>query len=502
MKHIRYMILAILVVLALGSLLPVLAQEEGSLLIWADTTRATVLLEVGQQFTDEFGVEVTVEEIGLGNGRDGLLNFGPAGEGPDILVAAHDSIGNFVANGAIVPIELGDLADSFTPSALSMFTYQNQLWGVPYSVESTALIRNTDLMPEPLAAWDDVLDTCLALRDSGAAQYALLVQTGDTYHHSPILTAFGGYVFGVNEDGSYNTADVGFNSEGMLAFGDWLAALVAEGCMVPAVTDDVVFDYFASGDLAMFITGPWFSQRIVEAGVPYAIDPFPGTAAGGVPAQFAGSQGFVISAFSPNQLLAETFLLDYVATVETMQMIFDADPRSSAFIGVDTSTDPNVEFFVAASATSQPMPAIPEMGAVWAGAGGALTLIAQGNDPVEALNAAQTQILNAINIQHRGLTIALVGDLQSEAGCAGDWDPACENTFMVDQGDNIWTITYTLPVGEYQYKIAYNGGWTENYGAGGAADGNNIPLSITAETEVTFTFNSETHIVTDSVNQG
>lgn len=497
------LVLVLLAVLALGSIVPVVAQDEG-LLIWADVTRADVLLEIGEAFAEEFGVPVTVQEIGLGDARDGLLNYGPSGEGPDIIVLAHDSIGVLVANGAIIPMDLAGMEDLFTPGGLNLFTYQGELWGLPYAVETTAFIRNTDLVPEAPATWEEVYEISKELRDSGASQYGLLVQTGDTYHHSPIFTAFGGYIFGLDEEGGYNTTDIGFDSEGMLAFGDWLGAMVADGLMVPDVNDDVIFSYFAAGDLAMFITGPWWSQRIVDSGVPYAISAFPGTEAGGVPAQLAGGQGFAISAFSNNQLLAETFLLDYVATLDTMQQLFDADPRPPAFVGVDTSTDPNLEFYVEASATSQPMPAIPEMGAVWAAAGNALTLIAQGGDPASSLVTADAQIAEAIQIQLAGTieSIALVGSLQDEAGCPGDWDPACEAAFLADQGDGTWVIVVTLPAGDYEYKVAYNGGWAENYGAGGEKDGPNIPLSLAEETEVTFTFSTETHIVTDSVNEG
>ena len=62
------------------------------------------------------------------------------------------------------------------------------------------------------------------------------------------------------------------------------------------------------------------------------------------------------------------------------------------------------------------------------------------------------------------------------------------------------TFTVTLPAGDYQYKVAINGSWDENYGAGGTANGDNIALSLAEETEVTFSYDDSTHLVTDSVN--
>jgi hypothetical protein len=36
-------------------------------------------------------------------------------------------------------------------------------------------------------------------------------------------------------------------------------------------------------------------------------------------------------------------------------------------------------------------------------------------------------------------SVALVGSLQSELGCGGDWDPACPATELVyDAGDDVW----------------------------------------------------------------
>ena len=71
-------------------------------------------------------------------------------------------------------------------------------------------------------------------------------------------------------------------------------------------------------------------------------------------------------------------------------------------------------------------------------------------------------------------SIAVVGDAQSEMGCAGDWDPACSATAMHDDGlngdatsgDGIWTYVGAPSVaGTYQYKMACDGAWAHQFGA-------------------------------------
>jgi arabinogalactan oligomer / maltooligosaccharide transport system substrate-binding protein len=506
MNRNKLLVASILVfTLLLSSLSFVTAQSE-TLVIWADETRAPLLIDLGEQFEDDYGIAVDVQQMGLGDARDQLLVAGPAGEGPDILVTAHDSIGQFVANGAIVPLDLAGLEDEFFPSALDLFTYSGQLWGVPYAIENVALIRNVDLVPEAPQTWQEVREIAEQLQESGDAQYGFLVQTGNTYHNFPITSAFGGYIFGVNDDGTFDVSDVGLNSEGGLAAAEWLSGMYQDGLMVPDVNDDVVFALFEEGQLGMLITGPWWSQRIIDAaeagGFEYSIDVLPG-AEGGLEQSrpFSGGQGLVISAFSENQLLAEQFLLDFVATQEFMQAIFDDNSRPPAFQDVDTSDEPNIEGFIAAGAEAIPMPAIPEMGAVWASSDAALTLISQGGDPVQAMNTAVSQIADAIQlVQSEDRIVVVAGNLQSEAGCENDWDPACLVTQLTDEdGDGVYTGTFSLPAGEYEWKIALNGGWDENYGVDGEPGGANVPLSLTEDADVTFEFDDNTKALTATV---
>jgi pullulanase-type alpha-1,6-glucosidase len=97
--------------------------------------------------------------------------------------------------------------------------------------------------------------------------------------------------------------------------------------------------------------------------------------------------------------------------------------------------------------------------------------------------------------------VSVPGDLNSEMGCGGDWDPACSQAQLtLDANDQIWKGTYnTLPAGNYQYKVAIDKSWAENYGAGGVRDGANIPLTIPPATSVTFYYDHATHWVTTNL---
>ncbi len=93
----------------------------------------------------------------------------------------------------------------------------------------------------------------------------------------------------------------------------------------------------------------------------------------------------------------------------------------------------------------------------------------------------------------------VAGSLQSELGCAGDWDPGCLRSWLQDpDGDDIYTYSTTdIPAGSYEFKVAINEGWDENYGTGGVQNGPNIPFTVTdACNEVTFSFDSATNHAT------
>jgi len=103
-------------------------------------------------------------------------------------------------------------------------------------------------------------------------------------------------------------------------------------------------------------------------------------------------------------------------------------------------------------------------------------------------------------------SVTVAGSLQSELGCAGDWDPACSGTgpagtgLVLDADDGVWQRAFTVPAGSYEYKAALNGKWDENYGANAARNGANIPLVLADPATVKFYYDHGTHWITSNRN--
>ena len=91
------------------------------------------------------------------------------------------------------------------------------------------------------------------------------------------------------------------------------------------------------------------------------------------------------------------------------------------------------------------------------------------------------------------------GSYQHFLGCAGDWQPDCLRSWLQDPaGTGNYTFsTSSIPAGSYEVKAAINESWDENYGAGGASNGANIPFTVASDCALTvFTYNATTHVLT------
>lgn len=370
------------------------------LTIWADDTRAPVFTEFGEDFTAETGVPVTVVEVDFGDIRDNIVQQGPAGEGADIIIGAHDWLGELVESGVVAPIDLPNSGD-YETVGLNAFTFDGQLYGVPIAIENLGLFRNTDLVPDPVTDWNELVTTGEGLLGEDSVDVVVAVQNApdpDVYHNYPLQTMYGSYIFGTNDDGTYNPADLGIASDAGKSFATAWGGWNDSGIIDATLDSDTALQAFNEGRSAFYITGPWNLGAVRDSGVPFAIDAFP-TLDGTQGSPFVGVQGIMINSFSENLLLAQAFATDYMATQEAQFRLFELGgraPAHTAALGDAAAADADLGGFGAAGAAGQPLPAIPEMGAVWGNLQNGYKLILDGVDPGEAFQESQDLITDAI----------------------------------------------------------------------------------------------------------
>ena len=369
-------------------------DAAATLTIWADDTRFSQVESLAEDFTTNTGVKVNVVQKSESDMDTEFTTQVPTGNGPDLIVMAHDKLGALVANGVVAPVDLGEAKSKFADVAVKAVTYNGQTYGVPYAVESVALVRNNALTKDAPTTYDDMI----ASGKTTGVEYPFIIQMGDKgdpYHFYGFQTSFGAPVFNTNADGEY-TSELAMGGSGGTDFATWLKAQGDAGVISPSITGDIAKQAFLDGKAAYTVTGPWNVAAFREAGMDVSVLPIP--SAGSQAAQpFVGVQMFYQSAKSTNTLIAKQFF-NYLATPVAQEKMQDLGGRASAMPEVaDKSDDQDIKDFAKVAESGALAPAIPAMGKVWSFWGTTEANIAKGAEEPEAGWATMvTNINNAI----------------------------------------------------------------------------------------------------------
>jgi len=375
---------------------------RADLVIWTDNLKVNAVKKVADQFGQQNGISVKVQVVSS-DLQTHFVTADAAGNGPDVVVGAHDWIGNLVQNGAIDPLQLTpDQLSGYSPKAVQATTYNGKLYGVPYGIEALALYRNTTVAPKQPATMDDALAEGEAAVKAGKVKSALNLpvgQTGDAYHMEPLFTSLGGYLFGIKANGDYNADDLGIGKPGSIAAAKRISALGEKGQKVlrRSISGDNSIALFTGGKAAFLVSGPWALADVEKSGIKYAIQPLPGFK-GGKPAQpFMGAQAFMVASHGKNKSFAQEFVTNGVNNEAAMKIMFDETKLPPAMTSVQQSvTDANIKVFADAANKAAPMPAIPAMASVWEPLGKAYSAIVGGADPTKTMTDTGKTIAKAI----------------------------------------------------------------------------------------------------------
>ena len=337
-------------------------EAVATLTIWADDTRFSQVETFAEDFTTNTGVKVNVVQKSEADMDTEFTTQVPTGNGPDLIVMAHDKLGALVANGVVAPVDLGEAKSNFADVAVKAVTYNGQTYGVPYAVESVALVRNNALTRDTPTTYDDMI----ASGKTAGVEYPFIIQMGDKgdpYHFYGFQTSFGAPVFNTNADGEY-TSELAMGASGGTDFATWLKAQGDAGVFSPSITADIAKQAFLDGKAAYTVTGPWNVTAFRKAGMDVSVLPVP--AAGSQAAQpFVGVQMFYQSAKSANPVAAKQFF-NYLATPEAQEEMQKLGGRASAMPAVAAkSDDQDIKDFAKVAESGALAPAIPAMDSVW-----------------------------------------------------------------------------------------------------------------------------------------
>ncbi|WP_202079069.1 sugar ABC transporter substrate-binding protein [Caldalkalibacillus salinus] len=384
----------------------VVPEEGAELTLWSDGDESLDWAkEMAEAFEAEYGIPVTVEEVGQEDAPERLATDGPSGLAADVFPSTHDRIGRAISAGLVIEnFWPEEYEEAFVDAAIEATTFDGMLYGYPNRIETYALFYNNDLVEQAPETMDDLFEIASNINDE-SDKYGFMMEPGNFYFNYAFFGGYGGYVFG---DGNTDVSDIGLNNEGAVEAVELIERMRHE--LLPAfaledITYDVKTALFENGDLALDINGPWAVEGYKSAGVDFSVAPLPVLDNGDNPTSFSGTSGFYVNAYTeyPN---AASLLAQFITNEENLLRQFEVaghlPPREVLIDDEAIQSNPYAVAFLEQVGHAVPMPNIPEMPLVWDPMEAAVANVwNDGSDPQEALDKAVNTIEQAIQEQQK-----------------------------------------------------------------------------------------------------
>jgi arabinogalactan oligomer/maltooligosaccharide transport system substrate-binding protein len=385
-----------------GTAVPAAAQTD--IVLW--TTEEAGPLEFVEGLAaayEEANPDVSVTTIfhAPENMVNDVLTAAIGGQAPDVLWTQADHVGPLAAAGQIAPLD--DVVDTsiYEPAAVEVTTVDGQVWGVPNSFGNALMLYyNKDIVADPPANTDELIDVAVANTDVASDQYGLVYNQTQSFWLTPWLGGFGASVF--DEEGNPS-----LDSEEMVNALTFLQDLKWTHGVMPIDADyDVANALFLDGSAAMIINGDWELGNYSGAfGDSLGIAPIPEVVGGDWPAPWLSGKYLMLPSATADDAEKAAVVADFmeflnntenqVAMAETLSRI----PGNAAAIADPVvADDPVLAAVAAASANGTGQPVNLEMNCAWdAMTNGLVTLYASADaDPAEVAAGMQSALEDAV----------------------------------------------------------------------------------------------------------
>jgi maltose/maltodextrin transport system substrate-binding protein len=359
----------------------VFAWTNGELLVWMDADRTHTLGPVVKNFEDNYGIKIRLEAPQ--NITDNFPSAAQSGKGPDIVIWAHDKVGEWAGAGLISPLDISsDTRAKFLPQAWEALTNKGRIWGFPIGLETVTLIYNKKLLlgcaPPKLLSDLAALDAKIKQEHPGTS--GILWDYKSPYYSWGIFAGAGAYIWGKNH-GTYNLTDIGVNDAGAIEALTDILELVKSGVLPKSVSYSTAEEKMSQGKLAMMISGPWAWSNLIKTGIDFDVAPIPGCS--DKPARpFVGVSAAYINRASANQEIAREFVEHYLISEQGLKAMNGAKPIGiPALISLAQQmeeTNPLLKEMRSCIEQGEVMPNVPEMGRFWTAFGSALQVATNG----------------------------------------------------------------------------------------------------------------------------
>ncbi len=317
------------------------------------------------------GDAVSVVGIPFGAFDTKLETAIPHGNGPDVFIAGHGGLGAWRELGLVAPVVDLDLA--FWPVAADAVSLDGRAYGQPLSLKSLVLVYDPTQVESP----PQTLDALAAYGDARAAkgELAFAWMVAEPYFLAPYVHALGGAFVG---------ADRALESDAQRAALAIAQRFGRHPAMPAQPTSDVVRNGFASGDIPIVFSGPWFAAEVTR---PLAAVPLPAVSSDLPARPFLTVDAAFVSAHARSPGAAHA-LARALAGVEAARRLAEEGGVAPARRDVD-AVAPLAKAVVASIDGLVPMPTDPGLSSAFEAHARALRDVLRGGDPASAAAGAQ-----------------------------------------------------------------------------------------------------------------
>ena len=321
------------------------------------------------------GIRVRVQPIPWTAAHEKLLTAYVGDALPDVAQLGNTWIPEFAALGALQPLDSLVARDStaipladYFPGVLATNVVNDTLFGVPWYVDTRVMFYRIDLLrtagvtapPTTWASWREALAKVKRVQPPGA--YPVLMPLDEWAQ--PLIFALQSGAPLLAEQGTRGA----FRDPRFRRGFEFYVGLFKDG-LAPALANTQisnVYQEFAAGRVAMYITGPWnvgeFRKRLPDSlQGSWATAPLPGPDSAG--ASFAGGSSIVIMKGSTQKRAAWKFLAflsDPARQARFFEKTGDLPARRSAWDVPALARDAHLAAFRTQLGRVLPSPPVPE----------------------------------------------------------------------------------------------------------------------------------------------
>ncbi len=345
-----------------------LVPEEGAeLTIWAH--RPTFATAMAEKFEAEYGIPVTVEEVGF-DSISKLMLEGPAGNAADIVWGSHQGLVHLVNAGVILemdPTIAAEMNEEIATSAMASGTYDGVAYGFPVAMDVTALAYNKDLVETPATTYEEIFAAAADYNNPAENKFYYLNSLG-VYAFYPFFSAADSYLFGA--DGNDND-NAGFDTPEFLQ-GLYNLQMAAQATPIKAADMTMagaqfLEQNFKDGNTAYYQVGPWSINSLNESGMNYGVISHP-TFGGEEAKPWAGVTHHYVNYYTEYPIAAQLFA-QYLTSADAAATLYETDKNITArkdFAEIEGLKDDEILLQFANSFDSAiPQPAVPRMNYIW-----------------------------------------------------------------------------------------------------------------------------------------